>query len=150
MVKMAPKLAFGPALADWQEGINVPRMREERAEKARQVMRKHGIPALLATDPIPGHNIRYLTGLRMPDFISPLSYVLFSAEHDPVVFAHAGAFQQFPDQAPWIKNWRIGRSWLGGIGGPQATREEAALFSSEIYPELPERGPARAKGGPPA
>jgi len=145
MVTMAPKLTFGPAVADWQEGINVPRMREQRAERARQAMRRHGIPALLATDSVPGHNIRYLTGLRVPDFIPQLSYVLFFAEHDPVVFAHAGAFQQMPDQAPWVKSWRIGRSWLGGICGPEATREEAMLFASEVYQELRERGLARER-----
>jgi len=30
MVKMASKLTFGTAIADWQERINVERMRRER------------------------------------------------------------------------------------------------------------------------
>ncbi len=61
MVTMASKLTFGHTLADWQERINVSRMREERAARARQMMRKHGIPMLLvAGEP----NVRYLTGLR--------------------------------------------------------------------------------------
>ena len=33
MVKMASKLMFGSAAADWQERFNFPRMREKRAEK---------------------------------------------------------------------------------------------------------------------
>jgi Xaa-Pro aminopeptidase len=86
MVKMSPKLTFGTDIADWQERIDVSRMRAERAEKARQAMRKHGIAALLATQ---GHDFRYLTGLRGADFMPQLYYVLFFAEGDPVVYVHS-------------------------------------------------------------
>jgi len=144
MVTMAPKLTFGTATADWQERINVIRMREERAERARKVMRKYGIPALLATRT---DNTRYLTGLRGPEFMPQLWYVLFFAEHDPVVFAHAGWHKQMPADAPWIKHWKVARSWLGGIGGPEVTQEEAKLFAADIHQELKERGLAGEKLG---
>ncbi|MBI4332642.1 MAG: aminopeptidase P family protein [Chloroflexi bacterium] len=137
MPRMASKLTFGNSIADWQERINVARMREQRAARARQIMRKHGVPALLAGT---NDNIRYLTGLRGLAFAPQLRYVLFFAEHEPVVFEHAGWFQQMPDQAPWIKNWRIARSWLGGSPGPEATKEESDLFAAEIYEELKQRG----------
>ncbi len=137
MVKMSSKLLFGTDVLDWQEGINVSRMREARAERARQIMREHGIAAMLATQ---GDNCRYLTGLRGPDFLPQLWYVLFLTDDDPVVFPHAGWLHQMPDQAPWIKKWRIARSWLGGICGSEATREEAKLFASDIYQELKESG----------
>src|SRR5688572_5620801 len=87
MVKMASKLTFGTAMSDWQERINVERMRHERADKARQVMKKHGVAAVLATG---AHNTRYLTGLRGAEFLPQLWYVLFFAEHDPIAFLHAG------------------------------------------------------------
>ena len=137
MVKMASKLTFGNAIADWQERINTPRLREERAARARQIMKKYGIPVLLTTGP--DHN-RYLTGLRGANFTPQLWYVLFFAEHDPVVFAHAGWLRQMPDQAPWIKNWRIARAWLSGICGPEAVQEEAKIFAAEIHQELREKG----------
>ena len=142
MVRASAKLTFGTGMADWQERINVSRMRVERADKARQAMRKHGVAALLATQ---GHDFRYLTGLRGPEWMPQLFYVLFFAEGDPVVFAHAGWLRQLPDQAPWIKNWRIGRAWLRGGPGPQATQEESKLFASEILEELRERGLAGEK-----
>src|SRR3989338_7981078 len=44
---MASKLTFGTGIADWQERINVERMRRERPGKARQVMKKHGGAAIL-------------------------------------------------------------------------------------------------------
>ncbi len=137
MVKLSSKLTFGTTITDWQERINTDRLREERAGRARRIMHKCGVPALLATGP---DNNRYLTGLRGANFTPQLWYVLFFAEHDPVVFAHAGWFRQLPDQAPWIKNWRIARSWLGGICGPEAVKEESRMFAAEIHQELQDRG----------
>ena len=136
MVRMAPKLTFGGASADWQERFNFVRMREKRAERARQIMRKHGLSVMLEASPT---NIRYLTGTK--GFENPMvRYVLFFAEHDPVLFEHDGYYHQMPDQAPWIKNWRIARAWLSGTPGPEASQEEAKIFADEIHQELKERG----------
>lgn len=137
MTKLSSKLPFGTEAVDWQERINMSRMREARAARARQVMRKHGIAVMLVTG---GPNCRYLTGVRDAQNRPQLGYVLFFVEHDPVVWAHAGWYHQLQDQEPWIKNWRIGRSWLQGGAGPEASAEEAKLFASEIHRELKERG----------
>jgi Xaa-Pro dipeptidase len=144
MIRMASKLTFGPKMTDIAEGINFSRMREERAERAKKALKKYGIPAMLVTgEP----NLRYLVGFSWGEFQPWLSYTLFFAEHDPVVFAHAGCYQQMQDQAPWIKQWRIGRAWLQNICGPEATQEEAQLFAQEIRNELKERGLANEKLG---
>lgn len=142
MVREAARLTFGPTATDLFEGINVPRMREQRAAKAREALRKHDIPAALVTG---AENVRYLVGFWWGEFQPQLSYALFFADHDPVVFAHAGCYQQMQDQNPWIKEWRIGRSWLGGVAGPEASVEEARLFASEIRDELKARGLAAEK-----
>lgn len=146
MVKMATKLTFGNTIADWQERINVSRMREERAARARQIMRKYGIPTLLV---VGNENVRYLTGLPhvLVGLDPHLRYLLFFSEHDPVLFEHAGWFHQMPDQAPWIKNWRIARGWLGGACGQKVAEREAELFASEIYQEIKQRGLAGEKVG---
>lgn len=136
VVKLATGLTFGTEPVDWQQGIDTTRMRAERMDRARQVLRRHNIPAILATR---GDNCRYLSGLRGPEFMPQLWYVLFFAEHDPVVFANAGWLSQMPDQAPWITHWRLARSWMEGACGPEATREEARRFASEIHRELDDR-----------
>ena len=125
MVKYASEI-YSPYATDITEGINFARLREERAAKARQVLKQEGIPAILVTgEP----NVRYLTSFSWSEFQPFLSYALFFAEGDPVVFAHAGSYHQMPDQAPWIKHWRIGRSWLQCICGLEAARDEAKLFA---------------------
>ena len=136
MIKLAPKLTFGPAAADWQERLNMDRMRHYRAERAKKIMRKHGIPALLEAVPA---NIRYLTGLRGYDY--PMCrFVLFFAEGDPVMYEHDGWYHQMPDQAPWIKEWRPARTWLTGAPGMEACRDEAKQFAADIRGDLKARG----------
>jgi len=144
MVKMAPKLIFGPARTDLREDFNIPRMREARAARMKRVLKREGIPAVLVTyEP----NVRYLTGFSWAEFMTFLSYSLFFVEHDPIIYAHAGSYHQMPDQMPWIKEWRIARSWLSEIAGPEATKEEVGLFAKEIHDELNKRGLAREKLG---
>ncbi|OGP55570.1 MAG: hypothetical protein A2162_06915 [Deltaproteobacteria bacterium RBG_13_52_11b] len=144
MVKWADKLIFGPVRTDLRDDINVPRMRADRAAKMKQIMKREGIGAVLVTNE---PNVRYLTGFSWAEFMTYLSYALFFVEHDPIIFAHAGSYQQMPDQMPWIKEWRIGRSWLAEIAGPEATKEEAGLFAREIRDELKKHGLAGEKIG---
>jgi Xaa-Pro aminopeptidase len=88
MEKVASGLMFGPGLTDKHPIIDLNRMREERAEKARQVLKQQGVPALLvASEP----NLRYLVSFSWGVFQPILCYALFFAEHDPILFAHAGS-----------------------------------------------------------
>jgi len=136
MVRLASKLTFGPESADWQERINMERMRQQRVERARKIMRKNGIPVLLEANT---QNIRYLTGLR--GFNYPMCrYVLFFVEYEPVMYEHDGYYHQMPDQAPWIKEWRPARSWLTGAPGLEACQDEARQFADDIRSELERRG----------
>ena len=136
MVNFASKLTFGPTTADWQQRLNVERMRQYRMERARKIMRKNGIPVLLEAG---GTNIRYLTALR--GFAYPMCrFVLFFAEHDPVMYEHNGYYHMMPDQAPWIKEWRPARSWLTGACGIEASQDEAKQFAADIKQELQSRG----------
>jgi len=138
MVSLSSSLSFGTGIADWHERINVARLREERANKLREVMRKHGVAACLLERE---DNIRYVTGLPGDPFMPGLRYCLFSVEHEPVIWEHAGRYER-RDEWPWVKpeNWRIARCWLGGICGSEATEETAKRFASEIVRELQEKG----------
>ena len=137
MAEFSERLVFGTNVTDTFEGINVVRMREERAAKAKAEMKRQGVPAMVVTgEP----NVRYLTGFSWGEYQPFLSYTLFFAEHDPIIFAHAGSYQQLPPEMPWIKHWRIARATCQDVCGPEAAREEYALFAREIHEELRERG----------
>ena len=113
MVRLSEPLTHGPLAADWQERINVERLRAGRADRARAVLRAHGVAAILAARP---ENTRYQTGLRGPEFQPGLWYVLFPVESDSVVFHHAGWIRDYPSQAPWIREWRLAREpYLVGL-----------------------------------
>ncbi len=137
VVKMASRLSFGTSYVDWQQRIDTDRMRRERVEKARAVLRARGVPAILAARP---ENTRYLASVRGPEFNPQLWYVLFFAEGDPVVFHHAGWIQDYPEHAPWVKEWRLARAWLAGGIGAEAADAEAKLFAQGIHRELEARG----------
>lgn len=70
-MEIEKRLSWGPAAVDWEERVNMPRMREERLAKARTAMAEAGVDAALLT----GENVRYTTALRT------------SAPHIALIFA---------------------------------------------------------------
>ncbi|MEO3861463.1 M24 family metallopeptidase [Acrocarpospora sp. B8E8] len=139
-LQYADKLHFGPTTNDTHEGIDTNRMREQRAARMRAIMRAANIPALLVTG---AENVRYLCGFFWSEFQLQAGYALFFVDHPPVVFAPAGSYHQMPDQAPWIPEWRIARTWLEGPVPESAAEAEAKLFADGIAAELTERGLGR-------
>ncbi len=128
-----PPLTFGPGSVDWQHRIDPAELRRQRMDRARATLKENGITAILASG---SEYCRYLTGLRGPEFAPDLWYVLFPAESEPVVFAHAGYVVNTPPEAPWIREWRVARSWLRGIPGKAACTFEATEFAKDVQNEL--------------
>ena len=91
MIELAPKLTFGVSGADWTEGINFRRMREERLAKSRAALKKHDIAACVLTRP---ENIRYATGSRGLDFIDQSRYTVVSADHEPILYEPHGTLDR--------------------------------------------------------
>ena len=54
---------FGIAGMDWQQRVNWDRLREYRIERARTMMKKHGLGAVLC---MYDENVRYITGTLTP------------------------------------------------------------------------------------
>ena len=77
---------FGIAGMDWQQRINWDRLREYRIERARQMMKKHGLGALLC---MYDENCRYITGTLTPGWnrLKPgLRYAMLCGDGRPVLF----------------------------------------------------------------
>lgn len=126
-------LTFGPGSVDWQHRVDPTELRNQRKERAREVLKELGISVVLVSG---SEYCRYLTGLQGPEFAPDLWYVLFPVESEPVVFAHAGYVRNTPPEAPWIHEWRIARSWLRGIPGLEACKIEATAFAQDVRTEL--------------
>ena len=129
-------MKFGPSVKDHYTTVDVDRMRHDRAERLRSILRKHNVPAMLISG---ANNVRYATGFSSFEMQRQSTYALFVVEGDHVVFAPAGSYQQMPDLVPWVKEWRIARSWFGGIAGPTASVEEAGKFAAEVKQVLETR-----------
>lgn len=142
----AEGLRFGVAGVDWKEGIDFARMRNERLAKAQAAMKEHGIAACLLMG---GENIRYVTGVRGPHYAFGLRYALAFAEYDPIVYELGDTLDHNRIHASWVQpeNWRCSYSWLGGICGPDAAREEAKKWADAIVEDLRNKGLAKEKLG---
>jgi len=138
MPRLSIPLLFGTGMSDTTERINIERLRRERADRLRNIMKEYGIPAFLLTR---ADNIRYATGTPGVAYMPMMSYCLFFAEDDPIMWEHPPCYQQEQDQIPWIKpeNWRPARS--PRRNSPlEAQKEESKLLATEIKQELQERG----------
>ena len=82
---------------DWQQRVNWDRLREYRIERARQMMKKHGLGALLC---MYDENCRYITGTLTPGWnrLKPgLRYAMLCGDGAPGI-VRAGRYR-FPDRA---------------------------------------------------
>ena len=77
---------LGTAAVDWEERIDIKRMREERLAKGKKVLKEAGVDALFL---FRLENVKYLTGYRVHDwpmiFFGLASSLLINGE-DPYVF----------------------------------------------------------------
>ncbi|MFC2040584.1 hypothetical protein ACFLTW_05430 [Chloroflexota bacterium] len=60
-IKQYGKVRWGTEAIDWQERVNMPRMREERPARARTKMKEHGFAAMILAS---GGNRRYATAIH--------------------------------------------------------------------------------------
>jgi Xaa-Pro aminopeptidase len=136
---MTMALGFGPGGVDWQHRIDYERLRRTRLAKTQAALKEAGIAAAVLMRP---DNIRFTTGLKGPEFVAQLRYVLVFAEHEPVVYELGNLLARQRENAPWIpeQNWRFSYCWLQGIAGREATQREARRFADGIVRDLKERG----------
>ncbi len=136
MIEPAPRLTFGGTAKDWDEGLDLGRMRANRCERAKASLRTHGIAAALLTRP---ENIRYTTGGKGLDFIDQTRYTLLTVDHDPILFEPHGTLAGVHG---WIApdNIRQAFQWGSQSCGPDAARHTAKRFAGQVKDTLRELG----------
>ena len=140
------KLPWGTEIIDWQERINMPRMREERAARTRARMKERGFAVMLLTN---GDNRRYATAIH-PGLLAGLipgsaGVTLVFADYptsDMVDYALEGNLtRQNRIHCTWIKPENHRTAWsLHEVIGPEKLKEHGKNQAKEIVQILKEKG----------
>ncbi|MUV57132.1 Xaa-Pro peptidase family protein [Halogeometricum sp. CBA1124] len=111
----------GTMAVDWEERIDVARMREERKERALERMRDAGLGSmLLVSDP----NIRYVTGLAMTGGSGADHYSLLLEDGAVVHWDTADHASNQRYNCPWLNDIRYACPGLGNV--PRASGRDSA------------------------
>jgi Xaa-Pro aminopeptidase len=111
----------GTMAVDWEERIDVARLREERKERALDRMREAGLSSMLLID---DPNVRYVTGLAMTGGSGADHYTLLLEDGGIVHWdtADHAANQRF--NCPWLDDIRHACPGLGNV--PRASGSDSA------------------------
>ena len=139
---------FGIAGLDWQQRVNWDRLRKYRTERARAMMKKHGLGAMLC---MYDENVRYLTGTLTPGWnrLKPgLRYAMLCGDGAPILFEQGDLGFQIERHSPWIpkENVRHSFAWIKGAAGPAST-QQVNKFVKAALQAMKEHGVAGQKLG---
>jgi Xaa-Pro aminopeptidase len=84
---------------DWTAGVDLPRMRQQRKERARALMLKHGFDALLLYD---AANIRYVSSTVAGISAQGSRFCLLPGDNDPIVWEIGCDAGRELQSAPWL------------------------------------------------
>jgi Xaa-Pro aminopeptidase len=129
---------YGPMAVDWENRIDFGRLRSERLDRAKALLKKSEMGALLCFDM---NNVRYLTathiGTWAQDKISRFS--LLPQNDEPILWDFGSAARHHQQNCPWLgERSRAGIPLLRGAMSPEMGRAENV--ARKIKSELEARG----------
>ena len=140
-----PKQIYGQNQVDWEIRLDMESLRKKRLDRARAMMKKHGLGAFLFFQ---HYNIRYITGLwggMWQTYDKLFRYVLLAGDADPVMYEVPGVDYICQSQGgPWISDWRPSIIWRAA---GDAKVDMAKKFAVEIKSVLEKHGVAGEKVG---
>jgi Xaa-Pro aminopeptidase len=92
---------FGTTEVDWENRLDMPRLRRERLARLKAELEKTDLGALLTFD---FHNIRYMTATHIGTWAMDkmIRFALLPRGGDPVVWDFGSAARHHQLQAPWL------------------------------------------------
>ncbi len=107
-----PRRVYSTTSTDWQARVDFDRLRRDRLARARMMMEKNDLGALVC---FVGENVRYLTGVYQGNWKNNIfiRYAVLPRGGDPVLFETAGSdFECAKIDAPWLNgNIRPAITW---------------------------------------
>jgi Xaa-Pro aminopeptidase len=107
-----PRRVYSTTGTDWQGRVDFDRMRRDRLARARMMMEKHDLGALVC---FVGENVRYITGVFQGNWKNNIfiRYCVLPRDGEPVLFETAGSDLECAKiDAPWLNgNIRPAITW---------------------------------------
>jgi Xaa-Pro aminopeptidase len=109
---------FGLMAVDWEERVNIERLRQERLARVKSALKKSEIGALLCFDM---NNIRYITATHIGTWAMDklVRFSLLPQDDDPILWDFGSAARHHQIYCPWLgERSRAGISTLRGATHP--------------------------------
>ena len=109
---------FGLMAVDWEERVNIERLRQERLARVINALKKSEIGALLCFDM---NNIRYITATHIGTWAMDklVRFSLLPQDDDPILWDFGSAARHHQIYCPWLgERSRAGISTLRGATNP--------------------------------
>src|ERR687885_1192581 len=130
---------FGTNQVDWEQRVDLDRLRRERLARAKQALARSELGALLCFDM---NNIRYITATHIGTWAIDklVRFCLLPQGDEPIMWDFGSAARHHKLYNPWLgdERSRAGISTLRGAMSPQSGRAEDV--ARKIRVELEQRG----------
>jgi Xaa-Pro aminopeptidase len=129
---------YGLMSVDWEERVNVERLRNERLARIKKLLKESELGALLCFDMV---NIRYITATHIGTWAMDklARFTLLPQDDEPIMWDFGSAARHHQLYCPWLgERSRAGISTLRGAMLPAAGRAEDV--ARKIRVELEQRG----------
>jgi Xaa-Pro aminopeptidase len=140
-----PRRVFSTTSTDWQARVDFERLRKDRLARARLMMEKHDVGALVC---FAGENVRYITSVFQGNWKNNIfiRYCVLPRDGEPVLFETAGSdFECAKLDAPWLNgNIRPAITWKWAETAEQMMVEKMV---ASVMSVLSENGVERERIG---
>jgi Xaa-Pro aminopeptidase len=136
------RVPFGTQSVDWEERINMDRMRRYRMARVKKQMERMKLGAILS---INEWNMRYMTSTWNAYWTTPASglrYSMFPVTKDsPILYEQGEIGYHARQMAPWLHKVKVaitGAGWIGRVMGPAGHEQQLKKFCQQIVDDLKE------------
>jgi Xaa-Pro aminopeptidase len=122
---------------DWEQRVDMDRLRRERLARAKQFLEQSDLGALLCFDP---SNIRYLTATHIGTWANDklIRFCLLTRDAEPIMWDFGSAARHHALYCPWLDGSERSRAGISTLRGAVEGRAESV--AEKIRAELAERG----------
>jgi Xaa-Pro aminopeptidase len=124
---------FGMNVVDWEQRVNVERLRVERLDKLKAQLATANVGSLLTFD---FHNIRYMTSTHIGTWAMDkmIRFALLPQGGEPVLWDFGSAAKHHQLYAPWL-DYRTADNVAEGAKGTSGARAGISILRGAFHPD---------------